>query len=177
VRPPVDVHTLERAEVELGRRLPSTLRSAFLKIGDGGFGPGYGLLPLFPVGRSDNGDSVVELYRGLSSRDPEDPAWNWPAHLVAFCDWGCAIRSCVDCSSDNGAVITFDPNGHEIGGPMSSLFAQTHFSIEAWFKDWLNGVKIWDLMFEPDPDAARLGVNPITREPMSFSATRLRRLR
>src|SRR6187551_1828715 len=80
VRPPVDVNTLERAEVALGRRLPSMLRSVFLTIGDGGFGPGYGLLPLFPVGRSDDGESVTQLYRGLSSREPEDPGWIWPAH-------------------------------------------------------------------------------------------------
>jgi hypothetical protein len=177
VRPPVDADALERAEVALSRRLPSTLRQAFLTIGDGGFGPGYGLLPLFPVSGADVGESIVELYRGLSSRAPEDPAWIWPAHLVVFCDWGCAIRSCVDCSSENGAVVTFDPSRHEIGGPMSLMFAQTHSSIEAWFKDWLDDVKIWDLMFEPDPNGAKVGVNPFTREPMKFAATRLRRLR
>src|SRR5262245_41446949 len=132
---PVDMNTLERAEAALGRRLPCTLRSAYLTIGDGGFGPGYGLLPLFGK------ESVVDLYRGLSSSDPEEPAWIWPAHLAPFCDWGCAIRSCVDCSTNEGPVVTFDPNGHEPGGLMWSSFAQTHASVDAWFEDWINGVK------------------------------------
>src|SRR5262245_6769676 len=94
-RRPVNPITLERAEAALGRSLPTLLRAAYLKVGDGGFGPGYGLLPLFADGNTSGDESVVDIYRAFSSTDPEDPAWIWPAHLVPFCDWGCAIRSCV----------------------------------------------------------------------------------
>jgi hypothetical protein len=37
---------------------------------------------------------------------------------------------------------------------------------EAWFSDWVAGVKVWDLMFDPDPSRAKAGINPLTRQPM-----------
>lgn len=43
---PVDAATLTRAEAALGFRLPPLLADLYLHIGDGGFGPEYGLLPL-----------------------------------------------------------------------------------------------------------------------------------
>jgi hypothetical protein len=41
--------------------------------------------------------------------------------------------------------------------------------------DWLSGVKIWDLMFEPDPERARIITNPFTKRPYSFTPRKLRR--
>jgi hypothetical protein len=173
--PPVDEQSILRAELILGRALPPLLRQAYGLVGNGGFGPGYGLLPLLPGGAASGAESVVGLYRAFCSTDPEDPAWCWPAHVVPFCDWGCAIRSCVDCSSPESAVITFDPNVRGVGEPMSSAFALTHSSLRAWFSDWIAGVNIWERMFEPDPASATTGTNPFTREPLTIVSTKLRR--
>jgi len=159
----------------LGRSLPPLLRAAYLRVGDGGFGPGYGLLPLFADDNTDGDESVVSLYQSFSLADPEDPGWQWPVQLVPFCDWGCAIRSCVDCSSELGAILTFDPNGYGPGEPFASTIAQTHASIDAWFFDWLEDVDIWNLMFEPDPENSKAGINPFTKAPMTFKAMKLRR--
>jgi hypothetical protein len=95
---PLDDGSILRAEGIIGHRLPGLLRDAYRLVGDGGFGPGYGLLRLLPDPDSSDVESVIGLYEGLCSSDPEDPAWSWPAQLVPLCDWGCAIRSCVDCS-------------------------------------------------------------------------------
>jgi hypothetical protein len=81
----------------------------------------------------------------------------------------------VDCSSNEGAVVTFDPNSHQEGADWSDSFASTHASLEAWFSDWLAGVKIWDLMFERDPSQARAGINPFTRQPMTFVPSKIKR--
>jgi len=172
---PLDDESIARAETMLGRRLPDLLRDAYRHVGNGGFGPGYGLLRLLSDPRSPAEESVVGLYMSFCSSDPEDAAWSWPVHLVPFCDWGCAIRTCVDCSTPEGAIITFDPNARDLGEPMSNSLAATHSSIESWFADWLAGVKIWDRMFERDASRAVQGINPVTKEPFDFVPTKLRR--
>ena len=174
-RSPLDAPTIARAEIALGRRLPDLLRAIYTTVGDGGFGPGYGLLRLMPDSASPGAESVVGLYEAFCGTDPEDPAWAWPVHLVPFCDWGCAIRSCVDCSAPDGAVITFDPNARDIGEPMSQALAATHPSLESWFVDWLAGVRIWDRMFEPDPSRAVPIINPFTKESVVHVPTKPRR--
>ncbi|HVR62942.1 MAG TPA: SMI1/KNR4 family protein [Polyangia bacterium] len=171
---PVDDVSIARAETLLGRRLPSLLRDAYSNVGDGGFGPGYGLLRLLPDPRSADVESVVGLYTALCSIDPEDAAWSWPVDLIPFCDWGCAIRTCVDSSTPDGTIITFDPNARDLGDPMSTAFAATHPNLESWFTDWLAGVRIWDRMFEPDQSRAATGLNPFTKEPHTIVPTKPR---
>jgi hypothetical protein len=151
------------------------LRAVYLRVGDGGFGPAYGLLPLFSPEPGDDHDSLVGRYLSLSTPQPRDPNWSWPPNLVPFCDWGGGISTCTDCSTEQGAVLTFDPDSHEDGGPMASAFAQTHRSVEAWFSDWLRGVDLGSLMFEPDPENSKTGMNPFTKRPILFTARRLRR--
>lgn len=170
----LDDEAIARAETILGRSLPGLLRDAYRHVGNGGFGPGYGLLQLLPDPRSVDVESVVGLYAAFCAPDLEDAAWLWPVDLVPFCDWGCAIRTCVDCSTPDGAIMTFDPNVRGPGEPMSKGFAATHPSLKSWFADWLAGIKIWDQMFEPDPSRAVPGINPFTKEPLSFVPTKLR---
>jgi hypothetical protein len=170
----VDEVTIQEAEDEMGLRLPSLLHEAYREIGNGGFGPGYGLLALVPD-RASAGETVVGLYRSFRGVDPEDPAWSWPIGLVPFCDWGCAIRSCVDCSSSEGRVVTFDPNPRGVGDDMAVSLAPTHDSLDAWFSDWIAGVNIWDVMFEPDANRERTMINPLTPESMPIVPLKLRR--
>jgi hypothetical protein len=158
--PALDDESIARAETMLGLRLPSLLREVYHHVGNGGFGPGYGLLRLLPNPRSNDVESVVGLYTTFCSTDPEDAAWSWPVDVVPFCDWGCAIRTCVDVSTPDGAIVTFDPNVRDLGEPMSKAFAITHPSLESWFADWLAGVRIWDRMFEEDPSRAVAGITP-----------------
>ena len=174
-RKPLDESTVTGVEQQLGLRLPSILRAVYRKVGNGGFGPGYGLLPLVPDGTKPDTETAVGLYETFCGSDPQQPTWEWPRHLLPFCEWGCAVRSCVDCSSSGGSVITFDPNALAPGAAMSSVFARTHASIDAWFQDWIAGVKIWDLMFEPDESRAIQLVNPFTRESAPLVPNKLRR--
>ena len=175
VRAPVNERVIAIAEEELGRPLPPLLRDVYCLVGDGGFGPGYGLLPLMVAGEDDD-ETVVGLYSAFCMDDPEDSAWSWPLDLVPFCDWGCAIRSCIDCSSSDGAVVTFDPNIHGIGDPMSACLGRTHPTLRSWFEDWIAGVQIWERMFEPDPNRQTTGINPFTKEPLTIVGNRLRRV-
>jgi hypothetical protein len=163
-------------EQRLGHKLPPLLAQVYREIGNGGFGPGYGMLGIVG-GTVDLGDgnTAIDLYEMFRTSDPEDPAWTWPAGLLPVCDWGCAIRSCIDCTSSDGPVITFDPNSRDLNEPMDRALVQTHATVGAWFEDWVGGVNLWDVMFEDDPEGAVAGVNPFTKQPFMYKKARLRR--
>jgi hypothetical protein len=47
VQPPVAPDSVAEAERILGFRLPELLRRLYIEVGNGGFGPIFGLIPLF----------------------------------------------------------------------------------------------------------------------------------
>ncbi|MCU0294178.1 MAG: SMI1/KNR4 family protein [Thermoanaerobaculaceae bacterium] len=153
--PPLDEESVAQAEEALGFRLPPLLRRVYLRVANGGVGPAYGLLPLVNDGRPRDendyvGEPVVELYEVSRLEDPKYPAWSWPERLIPFSEWGCGILSCIDCSTPEGAVWTFDP--HMLGEEerTSDALARTHMSLREWLVDWLVGVDMWELMYEDD---------------------------
>lgn len=173
LRTPLDAAAIDRAEAKIGRDLPPLLRDVYRLVGNGGFGPGYGLLPLMLEDDPSNVETVVARYASFCESDPDDSSWSWPKNLLELCDWGCAIHSCVDLSTADAAVVTFDPNAKQMGGPMTNALAPTHASLEAWFADWIAGVKIWDLMFESDRSTTM--INPFTKKTVTLVSTKLRR--
>jgi hypothetical protein len=94
--PPATPQEIDELENAVGTHLPPFLREVYLSIANGCFGPGYGLMPLtrHPIDQAE--ETILGVYQSFRQGDPEDPAWAWPVHLVPICDWGCAIRSCVD---------------------------------------------------------------------------------
>ncbi len=169
----VSASTLADTEQRLGFRLPSFLAEVYQQVGNGGFGPGYGVIGLAGGFAHDEGKCIVELYESYNVTSPQDPSWQWPAGLMPICDWGCAIFSCVDCYT--GSIITFDPGEQPEGEPFSLAFAQSHPTVAAWFEDWVNGVKLWDKMFEHDPAGDRVITNPFNQKPFVVHKKRLRR--
>lgn len=135
-RRPVPPAELERAEARLGFPLPPTLRAIYLNVADGGFGPGYGLLPLLDAEAGVAGESVVELYLSFCLPDPDDSEWHWPQCLLPINDWGCAIRSCVDVASPEESLISFVPGG--IGAWQGSWRSEP-LTLQQWLAAWLDG--------------------------------------
>ena len=88
--PPASGAELARSERRLGFRLPPFLGEVYQQVGNGGFGPGYGLIGLPGGFAHDEGKSIVELYHEYHVDSPDDPSWQWPDGLVPVCDWGCA---------------------------------------------------------------------------------------
>jgi len=113
---------VQEAEALVGTHLPLLLRRLYLEVGNGGFGPGYGLLGL-AGGHDDQGRTAVDLYR----------AREFPAHLLPLLTWGCAIYSLVDLR--DGAVWGYDPNP---GEPPDGLFPEWP-DLAGWFDRWLCG--------------------------------------
>ena len=133
---PASERILSSAEQRLGFPLPPLLRLLYSDVSNGGFGPGYGFLPLFPPAAQPSEDSVVVLYEVFRAHDPEEPDWSWPERLLCVCDWGCAIRSCVDCSRPELPMVRFDPNEEEQFFPEAP-------NLDGWLEDWLSGNDLW----------------------------------
>jgi len=144
LRTPVSNADLAEAEHRLGFPLPDLFRELYTEIGDGGFGPPSGFFPLLnpvPEIRLANGsvpgvEAVVELYQLFKKGDPEDPSWSWPDRLLPILDWGCAIRSCVDCSTRSLQVVRDEPDVRR--------FTESP-SLEEWLRNWVNGQDLWML--------------------------------
>lgn len=131
--------TLARAEADLGFALPPLLAGLYARVADGGFGPGYGLRPL---------DEAVAEYRDLRKTSsipapagaaegpgPGAADWRWPEGVLPIGDWGCAMLACVDCRSEGGPVLLFEPNA---GIPDHAWYEDAP-SLAAWLHTWLAG--------------------------------------
>ncbi|WIN00025.1 SMI1/KNR4 family protein [Actinoplanes oblitus] len=96
---PASPDAVEACETAIGRSLPPLLRRCYLELGNGGFGPSYGLM------------SIEELAHAVPDRD------SWPMSLAPACtfllpvsSWGCGIESCIDLCSQDAQMWVIDPN-------------------------------------------------------------------
>lgn len=130
--PPLSVATeaeVEEAERLLGCPLPVLLRRLYLEVGNGGFGPGYGLLGLRHGHRDDSRRTAVDLYEVSEQWWPTAPEG-----LLPICHWGCAIYSLVKCPS--GEMWGYDPNPPPREELDQALFPQ-EITLADWFERWV----------------------------------------
>jgi hypothetical protein len=162
VPPPISGDAIAKAETVLGFAPPPLLREVYLEVGNGGFGPGLGLLTL---------TEVVDQYLQNRGDYPDESGWKWPEGVLQFCSWGCAKYSCVDCLQTPFAVSSFE----YVQGSMESSFIPTSDSLEKWFRDWLAGNEVFESAYEFDPTSDREIINPFTKEPMVIKGKKPRR--
>lgn len=138
-------------EEHLRFRLPPLLRRMYVDIGNGGFGPGYGLIGLTNGVPDDTGKTAVAIYDLFRSA----PELGWPDGLLPICHWGCAIYSCVDCLDPDFPMWIFDPTDHD-GDEWADAFFDDSPSFEDWIRSWTAGVDLWDAMYGDDGHIARI---------------------
>lgn len=125
---------LERAESDLGLILPPLLRSLYLQVADGGYGPGWGILSI---------DEIVEWdHICRANWDDGFPPSDWPDQLIRFCEWGCNFWSGIDCSSERCPVLRFDPD--KDATQFADHLVPECDSLSEWLSVWLNGDNLWD---------------------------------
>lgn len=130
---PVDDAQIAEAEGQLGIALHPLLARLYREVADGGFGPDYRLLPLL-----GSGSSVVSEYltRREASVGVEHP--EWPEGVVPVLTWGCAMYAGVDCFSEDGQVLLFEPNPYS-GGSWKECWFLDSASLAVWLETWLAG--------------------------------------
>ncbi len=119
--PPASADAIEAAGREMGCHLHHLHGRLFNEVGNGGFGPGDGLIGM---------PEVIELRQSLFS-DREKA--QMPS-VVPLCDWGCGRWSCVDC--ETGAILSLSEFG----------LRDLEQGLHSWFEDWTSGVNLWERM-------------------------------
>jgi hypothetical protein len=154
---------IDDAENKLGFKLPLLLKDIFTQIGNGGFGPGYGLYNL---------SRMIEVYQNYMN----DTEKKWKKGLLPILTWGCTYESCIDCVTENNPVyftelienesshcldnVSFtitDKEGNLISSgntgneqnqqsnPPIQIGTKTQAtSFEKFMNDWAFGVNLWD---------------------------------
>lgn len=97
---------LAHIEHTLGMALPPLLKQIYLEIGNGGFGPGYGLLRAYRTRRQNSLLEVIERFNQRAA----DQHCIWPKGIIPLCTWGCGIYSFVDCEDAAFPVVVYDGN-------------------------------------------------------------------
>jgi hypothetical protein len=136
IPPPVSLDELKLAEKRLGFELPSLLRILYLQIGNGGFGPGYGLIGLNERGAKNYHANLVDAYlEGVNFSHPDYPSF--PRQFITICDWGDSITSMLDWTLSQSPVFRFNGDKYD-EGPFESFIKPESPSLRTWLEDWLN---------------------------------------
>lgn len=154
--PPATEEQIIMAETALGVQLPIFLSRLYREVGNGGFGPDYGLLGLMigPATKKDGDESdgseryAVALYESFHQPDPDDPEWNWPDALLPICNCGCGMYLCVDCATPTGEIVLFEPNAVNEETGWADSFIPIPCDVVQLFAAWAEG-KYWLEEFPP----------------------------
>ncbi|MFI7069289.1 SMI1/KNR4 family protein [Micromonospora sediminicola] len=104
--PPLSAARIAEAERRLGFPLHPLLALIYREFANGGFGPDYQLLSLVE-GTTD--EQAVDSYLEARAADGGSD-WAWPEGVLPILDWGCGMYACVDCRTEEGTVLLFEPN-------------------------------------------------------------------
>jgi hypothetical protein len=132
---PAPPEAVAEAEAAVGRSLPSLLHRLYLEVGNGGFGPAYGLLGVRGGHHDDRGHTALDQLLKWRTWRPA-----FPSGLLPICHWGCAIYSLVDCSTNEGRMWGWDPNPAPSDLDLA-LFPEST-TLRMWFERWLEG-RLW----------------------------------
>jgi hypothetical protein len=144
-QPPAAPAEVAAAEAQLGFRLPELFRRLYIDVGNGGFGPVFGLLPLTfaSLGADPPAEAEFELagaYARLVGRYSGGGRCGWPAPLVPAFYCGCTVFEFVDCRDPAGPVVWFDEGTEEL----SQLLSRERVpSLARRLEAWLAGERVW----------------------------------
>ncbi len=131
--PPASLQRINETEAALGFHLPELLKELYLQVANGGFGPRYKITGLAGGALDDvYQQTLVAVYQNYSSPSPKRSRNRWPEQLAPFCDWGCLIKSCLDCTKPEAPVILYDPNKRT----WKASFQLEAASFEEWLEEY-----------------------------------------
>jgi hypothetical protein len=138
VPPPATDAELDDAEASLGFPIPPLLRRLLAEVGNGGFGPAYGLEGVESVNANRGNPGFVVLHNEFArADDPDNPAWKWPSGLVPLVGRGCNIVDCVDFHSPPYPVLRFDPDHINWNRPPLESLIPISPSLESYLEAWV----------------------------------------
>lgn len=143
--PAVTARALRDAEKAIGLSLPDLLRAIYREVGNGGFGPAYGIVGIRGGCKLDN-QSLESCYRGMLRLEQQNPVWRWPKRLLPIANYGCGMWSCVDCAFQRLPMILWDPSNLDAGLEdadarlnWANAFWDQERSLPVWLSAWIAG--------------------------------------
>jgi hypothetical protein len=137
IAPPAIASQVNAAEIALGFAIPEFLRRLYVEIGNGGFGPNYGLFGVPTLPPTPFTADIVVLYQQYSETDPNYPAHQWPHGLVPLISGGCLYMECVYFTEPPFPVVLFDGNSGKWDKPVSESLTRIAPSLESRLEVWL----------------------------------------
>ena len=124
---PAAPQELDRVEASLGLALPPTLRRVYGEVANGGFGPGYGLVPI---------ERMAAEYEGLREVMPPT-GHEWPDGLLPLVhhdpDW-----DCFDASTGRIVAFYWEEVDEDIdAAQFARAFQELAPTLEAWLEEWV----------------------------------------
>lgn len=106
-------------EARLGVELPQLLKLIYTEIGNGGFGPGYGLLGVrAELGEDRYYETIDDSYEYIIDTAGDRGFDKWPEKIIPICNWGCDIYSFLDCNQPDYPVVVINPDTHVLDNPL-----------------------------------------------------------
>lgn len=136
---PASADDIVATEQALGFTIPPLLVRIYREVGNGGFGPGYGLIGARGGFLDARGESIDQAYRGRAESDPTDPDWRWPHRLVPLFSWGGAVFTCGDFSDAECRLVEFDPHGWTGTDPMTNALRVHGRNLYQYLAAWVGG--------------------------------------
>jgi hypothetical protein len=126
-----------------------------------GFGPGRGgsIIGLQGGYDSDAG-TLVQATKALQGAG-DYVCKTWKTGLLPFCEWGCTLFSCVDCTEPQYPVYLHD----------EGVVRPQHFTFNDFLQRWIDGK---DLLTVDDGTVSEAieFINPFTGQPAQFKRRR-----
>lgn len=142
--PPLKAKDLQASERAVGFKFPELLCAIYREVGNGGFGPEYGIVGTKGGAKLD-GCSLESRYESVLQLEVENAVWRWPIRLLPLANYGCGMWSCVDCEYKSLPMILWDPNNldSELDGADARLnwgnsFWDQSVSLKTWLNRWLS---------------------------------------
>lgn len=123
---------VDAANERLAYPVPFALVNLYQEIGNGGFGPYFGLLGLSGGWADDSGRDAVEVYQWLRAPgdDEELGEAELPDYLLPICHQGCGVYVCIDCQTPEAIVFNYDP------AKDTDQVTSTGKPFTEWLTDW-----------------------------------------
>ena len=138
--PPANSQQLERTEALIGFPLPEILRRIYLEVGNGGFGPEYGLLGI--EGGADDGAGCTMVQKWFDARQdtllhPRLKKLRPDYRLLPCIYCGCTVYLCLSGEFPEGPMWVYDQGARS----RAKKFEVQTCTFSGILRLWLDGQK------------------------------------